>query len=81
MGCAAYAGIEDIIIRATKDLRNIHRNRGLHQGIAHIFVHIQRMCCSTRHSKRMPPDTFKQWIAGGVAEDLGEPAVLELLID
>ena len=26
------------------------------------------------------PDTFKQWIAGGV-EDLGETAVLELLID
>ena len=26
------------------------------------------------------PDTFKQWIAEGVA-DLGEPAVLELLID
>ena len=26
------------------------------------------------------PDTFKQWIAGGVA-DLGEPAVLALLVD
>ena len=26
------------------------------------------------------PDTFKQWIAGGVA-DLGEPAVAELLND
>ena len=26
------------------------------------------------------PDTFKQWIAGGVA-DRGEPAVLELLVD
>jgi len=26
------------------------------------------------------PDTFQHWIAGGVA-DLGEPAVLELLID
>ena len=26
------------------------------------------------------PDTFKQWIAGGFA-DLGEPAVLELLVD
>ena len=26
------------------------------------------------------PATFKRWIAGGVA-DLGEPAVLELLVD
>ena len=26
------------------------------------------------------PDTFKRWIAGGVV-DLGEPAMLELLID
>ena len=52
--------------RLTHALR--HQHRPVPIGAAH--------CCASANE----PDTFKRWLYGGI-QDLGEPAVTELLLD
>ena len=52
--------------RLTHALR--HQHRPVPNGAAH--------CCASAND----PDAFKQWLYGGI-QDLGKPAVIELLLD